>query len=75
MTYIPGKTHNIADALSRAPIFPGTDEVDIQINTALPYLAATKDPTLDIVHESIDPDYQLCMDDIIEDIVTSRLSQ
>ena len=30
--YVPAKTHNIADALSRAPIFPGTDELDIQID-------------------------------------------
>ena len=39
----------------------------------LAYLAATRDPALDIVHESIDPDYQQCMEDIIEDTVTSRL--
>ena len=31
VTYVPGKTHNIADALSRAPIFPGSDDMDIQI--------------------------------------------
>ena len=68
-TYVPGKTHNIADALSRAPIFPGTDELDIQIDTALAYLAATKDPALNIVHESIDQDYQQCITDIIEDTV------
>ena len=35
VTYVPGKTHNIADALSRAPIFPGSDDLDIQIDTAL----------------------------------------
>ena len=74
VTYVPGKTHNIADALSRAPIFPGTDELDIQIDTALAYLVATKDPALNIVHESIDQDYQQCITDIIEDTVTSRLS-
>ena len=72
MTYVPVKTHNIADALSRAPIFPGTDELDIQVDTVLAYLAATRDPALDIVHESIDPDYQQCMEDIIEDTVTSH---
>ena len=54
-------THNIADALSRAPIFPGTDELDIQVDTALAHLAATCDPALKIVHESIDSDYQQCM--------------
>ena len=35
VTYVPGKTYNIADALSRAPIFSGTDKLDIQINIAL----------------------------------------
>ena len=35
VTYVPGKTHNIADALSRAPIFPGTNELNIQVDTAL----------------------------------------
>ena len=75
VTYVPGKTHNIADALSRAPIFPGTDELDIQIDMMLAYLVATKGPALNIVHESIDQDYQQCMTDIIEDTVTSRLSQ
>ena len=58
VTYVPGKTHNFTDALFRAPIFPGTDELDIQVNMALAYLAATRDPALDIVHESIDPNYQ-----------------
>ena len=38
-------------------------------------LAATRDPALNIVHESIDPDHQQCMEDIMEDTVTSRLSQ
>ena len=58
VTYVPGKTHNMADTLSRSPIFPGTDELDIQIDTALAYLVATKDPALNIVHEAIDQDYQ-----------------
>ena len=75
MTYVPGKTRNIADALSRAPIFPGSDKLDIRIDTALAYLVATKDPALNMVHESINHDYQQCITDIIEDTVTSGLSQ
>ena len=31
VTYVPGKTHNIADALSRAPIFPGSDDLDLDL--------------------------------------------
>ena len=65
VTYVQGKTHNIADALSRAPISPGTDKLDIQIDTALAYLVATKDPALNIVHESIDQNYQQCITDIL----------
>ena len=75
VTYVPGITHNIAEALSRAPIFSGTDKLNIQIDMALAYLIATRDPALNIVHEAIDQDYQQCMADIIEDTVISRLSQ
>ena len=46
----------------------------IQVNTALAYVTATRDPALNIVHKSIYPNYQQCMEDIIEDTVTSRLS-
>ena len=41
VTYVHGKTHNIADALSLAPIFPGSDDLDIQIDTALAHLVTT----------------------------------
>ena len=54
VTYVPGKTHNIADALSRVPIFPGSDDLDIQIDTALAHLVTTSDPALQIIHECID---------------------
>ena len=56
--YVLGKTHDIADALSWAPIFPGTDKLNIQVNTALAHMAATRDSALKIVHESIDINYQ-----------------
>ena len=49
VTYVPGKTHNIADALSRAPIFPGSDNMDIQIDTALAHLVTTSDPALKVI--------------------------
>ena len=38
VVYIPGKSHNIADTLSRAPIFPGSDNLDIQVDTPLAHL-------------------------------------
>ena len=70
---MPGKTHNIADALSRAPIFPGGDDLDIPIDTALAYLVTTNDPALKIIHECIDEDYIQCMKDIQENGNTSHL--
>ena len=73
VTYVPGKTHNIADALSRAPIFPGSDDLDIPIDTALAYLVTTNDPALQIIHECIDEDYTQCMQDIQEETNTSHL--
>ena len=75
MTYVPGKTHNIADALSRAPIFPGSDNLDIQIDTALAHLVTTSNPALQIIHECIDQDYTQCITDIQEGTSTSHLIQ
>ena len=73
VTYVPGKTHNIVDALSRAPIFPGSDDLDIQIDTALAYLVTAGDPALQIIHECIDQDYTQCIKDIQEETNTSHL--
>ena len=70
---MPGKTHNIADALSRAPIFPGSDDLDIQIDTALAHLVTTSNPALQIIHECIDQDYTQCIKDIQEGTSTSHL--
>ena len=74
VTYVPGKTHNISDALSRAAIFPGSKELDIQVDTALAHLITTQDPALKIVYESIVNDYKQCMEDILGDTSTSHLS-
>ena len=63
----------IADALSRAPIFPGSDDLDIPIDTALAYLVMTNDPALNIIHECIDEDCTQCMKDIQEGSDTSHL--
>ena len=66
MTYVPGKTHNIADALSRVRIFPGSDDMDIQIDTALAHLVTTSDPALKVIYECVDQDYTQCITDIRE---------
>ena len=64
VTYVPGKTHNIAETLLRAPIFPGSEYLDIQVDTALAHLVTTSDPTLKIIYKSIDSDYLQCIKDI-----------
>ena len=75
MTYVPGKTHNIADALSRAPIFPEGDDMDIQIDTSLAHLVTTSDPALKVIYECIDQDYTQCIIDIREGTTRSHLIQ
>ena len=75
MTYVPGKTHNIADALSQALIFPGSDDMDIQIDTALAHLVTTSDPALKVIYECIDQDYTQCITDIREGTNRSHLIQ
>ena len=45
--WVAGKTHFIADALSRAPVFSPEEETDLQVDTALTCLTTTKDTALD----------------------------
>ena len=71
--YVPGKTHNIANAFSRAPIFPGSDDMDIQIDTALAHLVTTSDLALKVIYECIDHDYTQCIMDIREGTTRSHL--
>ena len=75
VTYMPGKTHNTADALSRAPIFPGRDDMDIQIDTTLAHLVTTSNPALKVIYECIDQDYTQCITDIREGTNRSHLIQ
>lgn len=51
------KTHFIADALSRAPFFPGDEELDMEVCKAID----TEDPALRLVTDNIDQEYRdLC---------------
>ena len=75
VTYVPGKTHNIADALSRAPIFPGSDDLDIQVDTALAHLVTTSDPALNVIYECVYEDYTQCIKDIENNTSVSHLIQ
>ena len=67
--WVPGKTHHIADALSRAPLFHADNELDTPISTALAYLAYLayqQNPALSLIYDAIDEDYKQCMVDIVE---------
>ena len=57
---IPGKNHQIADALSCAPFFAPEEEEDITIDTALTCLRITQDPVYRVLQQHIDKDYILC---------------
>ena len=62
--WTPGKTHLIADALSRAPLFAAKDLPGLEIDTAITCLSATSSASLDIIYSSIDEDYRLLLTDI-----------
>ena len=64
----------IADTLSRAPLYAPEEDPDITIDTALTCLAATSDPAIDMVLSSIDDDYRLCTQDILNNMSYSKLS-
>ena len=57
--YTPGKTHLIADALSRAPVFAPAENDEEMVNTTLCYSIAS-DPILEPLYKSAleDNDYQ-----------------
>ena len=71
--WVAGKSHRIADALSRAPVFPPDEEIDLQVDTALTCLLATCDPALSIVKYHIDENYKRFVKDIQCGSMTSEM--
>ena len=63
MSYAEGKTHLIADAMSRAPVFDPPDDEEPMVNTVLTDHIAS-DPALQSLYNiaSADSDYQLVVD-------------
>ena len=66
--WVAGKTHFIADALSRSPIFRAADEEEVPIDTAIKCLQTTKDPCLNVITDAIDHEYE----EMIKAIETDR---
>ena len=62
--WTPGKTHLIADALSRAPLFEAKDLPGLEIDTAITCLSMTSSVSLDIIYSAIDDDYCLLLSDV-----------
>ena len=73
---VPGKSHHIADALSRAPWFAEPEEEEeLSIDTARTCLTQVveKNPELRVILEGFDSDYTQFRRDIVEDTVCEHL--
>jgi hypothetical protein len=73
--WVPGKTHYIADALSRAPLFAADDLSDMAIDTARTCLADTASPKLIEVLDDIDHDYRVLRKDVETGIASGVASK
>ena len=59
VNWVEGKSHYIADALSRYPVFQAQEEEDLQIDTAVTCLRTTQQKNLRHITNAIDPEYKI----------------
>ena len=74
LKWVAGKSHEIADALSWAPLFQPADLDDMIIDTARTCLVTVegKKSELTAILDSMDSDYSLLKDDVLDGIAKSR---
>ena len=70
--WVPGKTHLIADALSRAPLFTAEDLPGLEIDTAISCLSQTSQPSIRLIYNAIDDDYRQLVQDVLNTSTLSR---
>jgi hypothetical protein len=58
LTWSAGKDHLIADALSRAPVFPGEEEDDARDADTAFVMAVSMDPALQVIFDAVDEEYK-----------------
>ena len=73
--WVPGKTHFITDALSRAPLFSPQEQPDLKIDTAITCLAATSHPSMCVISRAVDDDYRALVQDVLRGTSTSAYSR
>ena len=62
--WVPGKTHLIADALLRAPLFAPEELPGLEINTAISCLSQTSQPAIRVIYDAVDNDYRQLLEDV-----------
>ena len=75
VNWVPGKTHYIADALSRALLFSPQEQPDLEIDTAITCLVATSHPSMDVISCAVDDDYRALVQDVLRGTYTSSYSR
>ena len=77
LTWVLGKNHHIADALSRAPLLSPEETDDMYIETARAYMTQVPamEQELNSILDSIDSDYVKFRHDVLNGTVCSPYSQ